>query len=103
MSVDLLHKKLKKARRIGKLPKVVIPVHLAGEPCDMESIKTLSHEFGFKIIEDASHAVGGSYRGTAVGASVYSDISIFSFHPVKIITSGEEVPLSQIVQSSIKG
>ena len=89
MSISDLHTKLKNAKKTGKLPKVVIPVHLAGEPCDMASIRSLSEEFSFKIIEDASHGIGGFYKGTAIGASVYSDITIFSFHPVKIVTSGE--------------
>ncbi len=71
------------------LPKVVIPVHLAGHSCDMESIHKLSIEYGFKIIEDASHAIGASYKGFPVGNCFYSDITIFSFHPVKIITTAE--------------
>lgn len=89
MSIDCLREKLKQADQIGKLPKVVIPVHLSGEPCDMVSINELAKEFGFKIIEDASHAVGGSYKTKLIGSSAYSDITIFSFHPVKIVTSGE--------------
>lgn len=89
MSIDCLREKLKQADQIGKLPKVVIPVHLSGEPCDMVSINELAKEFGFKIIEDASHAVGGGYKTKSIGSSAYSDITIFSFHPVKIVTSGE--------------
>jgi len=71
------------------LPKVIIPVHLAGHSCDMEAIHALSEQYGFKIIEDASHAIGGSYKGMPVGCGKYSEITIFSFHPVKIITTGE--------------
>ena len=89
MSIDQLHKKLEQAKASNSIPKVVIPVHFSGEPCDMRSIKKLSDEFGFKILEDASHAIGGRYNETPIGASVYSDITVFSFHPVKIITSGE--------------
>ena len=72
-----------------KIPKVVIPVHFAGQPCDMKRIKELGDEFDFKIIEDASHAIGASYKDNSVGNCEYSDITIFSFHPVKIITTGE--------------
>lgn len=89
MSVPQLREKLETARKAGKLPKVVIPVHMTGQSCDMESIHQLGQEFGFKIIEDASHAVGARYQGKAVGCGRYSDITVFSFHPVKIITSGE--------------
>jgi len=89
MSIQNLHSKLKLAEKLGKLPKIVIPVHLTGEPCDMALIKALSDKYGFKVIEDASHAVGGRYKDAAIGASTYSDVTIFSFHPVKIITSGE--------------
>jgi len=89
MSVERLAEKLTKAEEIGRLPKVVIPVHLCGQPCDMTGIHALSRQYGFKIIEDASHAIGGLYKGEAVGNCRYSDISIFSFHPVKIITTGE--------------
>jgi len=71
------------------LPKAVIPVHLCGQPCDMAGIHALSKRYGFKIIEDASHAIGGKYRGESIGNCRYSDITVFSFHPVKIITSGE--------------
>jgi UDP-4-amino-4,6-dideoxy-N-acetyl-beta-L-altrosamine transaminase len=81
--------KLKKARKEKKLPKVVIPVHLAGQSCDMKKIYELSIEYGFKIIEDASHAIGGKYLGSPVGNCKYSDITVFSFHPVKIITTCE--------------
>ena len=89
LSIPLLQKKLLQAKRKNELPKVVIPVHLTGEPCDMAAIKALSREFGFKIIEDASHAIGAYYKGSPVGSCEYSDLSVFSFHPVKIITSGE--------------
>lgn len=89
MSVDALEEKLIHAQKIGKLPKVVIPVHLAGQSCDMEKIHALSKCFGFSIVEDASHAIGGKYQNIPVGACQYSDITVFSFHPVKIITTGE--------------
>lgn len=81
--------KLQAARQAGRLPKVVIPVHFAGRSCDMQAIAALSAEYGFRIIEDASHAVGASYKGVPVGACRYSDITVFSFHPVKIVTTGE--------------
>lgn len=89
MSVSALAEKLAGAEREGKLPKVVIPVHLAGQPCDMEGIRELGVKYGFRIIEDASHAIGGRYQGEPIGNCHYSDITVFSFHPVKIITSGE--------------
>ena len=89
LSVDSLQKKLIEAKKINSLPKVVIPVHFSGNPCDMKSIKKLSDEYGFKIIEDASHAIGASYRSNRIGNCEYSDITVFSFHPVKIITTGE--------------
>lgn len=89
LSVPCLEEKLNKAARSGRLPKVVIPVHLGGQSCDMAGIQDLSKRYGFRIIEDASHAIGGKYRGDAVGNCHYSDIAVFSFHPVKIITSGE--------------
>lgn len=89
MSIECLRTKLTLAQSSGNLPKVIIPVHLTGEPCEMLPIKRLSDEFGFKVIEDASHAIGGKYAKTAIGASTYSDITVFSFHPVKIVTSGE--------------
>ena len=89
MSVALLKRKLWAAQQSGLLPKIVIPVHLTGEPCDMAAIKKLSHEYGFKIIEDASHAIGGKYHDKPIGRCEYSDITVFSFHPVKIVTSGE--------------
>jgi UDP-4-amino-4,6-dideoxy-N-acetyl-beta-L-altrosamine transaminase len=89
MSVERLAEKLAVAENTGKLPKVLIPVHLSGQPCDMESIYALSQKYGFKIIEDASHAIGGKYKGEPIGNCRYSDITIFSFHPVKIITTAE--------------
>lgn len=84
-----LEAKLQRAEREGKLPRIVVPVHLAGQPCEMEAIRALSLAYGFKVIEDASHAIGGRYRGVPVGSCAYSDICVFSFHPVKIITTGE--------------
>lgn len=89
MSIAHLEKKLREADASGTLPKVVIPVHLSGQPCDMESIHSLSKQYGFRIIEDASHAIGSTYKGLPVGNCAYSDITVFSFHPVKIITTGE--------------
>ncbi len=89
LSVERLAENLARAEKTGKLPKVVIPVHLCGQPCDMAGIHSLSQRYGFKIIEDASHAIGGKYKGKPIGNGQYSDITVFSFHPVKIITSGE--------------
>ncbi len=89
LSVECLSEKLAKAEQTGCLPKVIIPVHLCGQPCDMAGIQGLSERYGFKIIEDASHAIGGKYRGEFIGNCRFSDITVFSFHPVKIITTGE--------------
>lgn len=89
MSVTSLTEKLVIAEKKGLLPKIVIPVHLAGQPCDMIAIHKLSKQYGFKIIEDASHAIGASYNQIKVGSCAHSDITVFSFHPVKIITTGE--------------
>ena len=89
LSIKLLSEKLIYAKQRDELPKVVIPVHLSGEPCEMVEIKALSDEFGFKIIEDALHAIGGRYHDKPIGSCEYSDITVFSFHPVKIVTSGE--------------
>jgi UDP-4-amino-4,6-dideoxy-N-acetyl-beta-L-altrosamine transaminase len=89
MSIEVLTIKLQNAKKNNLLPKVIIPVHLCGQSCDMKSIYTLSKEYGFKIIEDASHAIGGKFMGEPIGNCKYSDITIFSFHPVKIITTGE--------------
>ena len=84
-----LEAKLIEAQKINQLPKVIVPVHLTGQPCDMAAIHALSQKFGFKIIEDASHAIGGKYKGEPIGNGRFSDITVFSFHPVKIITTGE--------------
>lgn len=89
ISVDALSEKLKKAEQDGKLPKIVIPVHFAGQPSEMPAIHELSKKYGFKIIEDASHAIGASYNQIKIGSCKHSDITVFSFHPVKIITTGE--------------
>jgi len=89
MSVEALERKLLTAESNGTLPKIVVPVHLCGQPCDMQSIRMLSKKYGFKVIEDASHAIGGKYRGSYIGNCEFSDITIFSFHPVKIITTAE--------------
>ncbi len=89
MSPERLEEKLISAEKIGKLPKIVIPVHFAGQSCDMQKIYLLSKKYGFKIIEDASHAIGGKYKNKPIGSCEYSDITVFSFHPVKIITTGE--------------
>lgn len=84
-----LEKKLISAEKLGKLPKVVVPVHFSGQPCDMQAINALAQKYGFKIIEDASHAIGGKYQNEFIGSCRYSDITVFSFHPVKIITTAE--------------
>lgn len=89
MSPDELEQKLQQAKAKGRLPKVVVPVHLAGQSCDMRRIQELSVEYGFTILEDASHAIGADYLDTKVGSCAYSDMAVFSFHPVKIITTGE--------------
>lgn len=84
-----LEAKLTEAQQQNRLPKVLVAVHLCGQPCDMAAIHALSRRFNFKVIEDASHAIGGRYQGEYIGNSRYSDITIFSFHPVKIITTAE--------------
>lgn len=89
MCPDSLEYKLKKAVLENKLPKILMPVHFAGQSCDMEKIGSLAKQYGIKVIEDASHAIGAKYKNKSVGNCTYSDISIFSFHPVKIITTGE--------------
>ncbi len=89
LSVDELESKLAEAGKQGCLPKVLIPVHFAGQSCEMEKVATLSQQYGFKIIEDASHAIGGRYQKQTVGSCKFSDMTVFSFHPVKIITTGE--------------
>jgi UDP-4-amino-4,6-dideoxy-N-acetyl-beta-L-altrosamine transaminase len=87
--VKKLEEKLVVAAAVGKLPKVVVPVHFSGQPCDMQAIHALAQQYGFKVIEDASHAIGGKYQGEPIGNGRYSDITVFSFHPVKIITTAE--------------
>jgi len=89
MSVEQLRSKLLQAEQLGRLPKIVVPVHFSGQSCDMAAIHKLGQQYGFRIIEDASHAIGGRYQDKMIGGCHYSDISVFSFHPVKIITSGE--------------
>ena len=84
-----LEAKLIEAEKTGRLPKIVVPVHLTGQPCDMAAIHALGQKYGFKIIEDASHAIGGKYKGEPIGNGRFSDITVFSFHPVKIITTAE--------------
>ncbi len=84
-----LRRKLEVAEGEGRLPKVLVAVHLCGQPCDMQAIHALSQRYGFRVIEDASHAIGGKYRGEFIGSGRYSDITVFSFHPVKIITTAE--------------
>lgn len=86
---DKLAEKLEQAEQEGCLPKVLVAVHLCGQPCDMEAIHKLSRQYGFCIIEDASHAIGGKYQGEFIGNGRYSDITVFSFHPVKIVTTAE--------------
>ena len=89
ISIESLENKLKVAKQNRKLPKIVIPVHFAGQSCDMKSIHRLSKEYGFSVIEDAAHAIGAKYLDKHVGSCQYSDITVFSFHPVKSITTGE--------------
>ena len=89
MSISALEAKLIQAKATDSLPKVIIPVHLCGQSCDMKSIHALSKEYGFKVIEDASHAIGGRYLDNPIGCCEYSDITVFSFHPVKIVTTAE--------------
>jgi UDP-4-amino-4,6-dideoxy-N-acetyl-beta-L-altrosamine transaminase len=89
MSHTALREKLERAEQLGTLPKVVIPVHLTGQACNMRAIHELAHRFGFKVVEDASHAIGGRYLNAPIGNCKYSDITVFSFHPVKIITTAE--------------
>lgn len=89
MSVERLAEKLEQAKKTGTLPKVVMPVHFAGQSCDMQAIHALSEAYSFSVIEDASHAIGGAYLESRIGSCRFSDIVIFSFHPVKIITTGE--------------
>jgi UDP-4-amino-4,6-dideoxy-N-acetyl-beta-L-altrosamine transaminase len=89
MSVSALAEKLARAHKTGKLPKIVMPVHFAGQSCDMAGIAELSRRYGFSVIEDASHAIGGRYRNIPVGGCQHSSVAVFSFHPVKIVTTGE--------------
>jgi UDP-4-amino-4,6-dideoxy-N-acetyl-beta-L-altrosamine transaminase len=89
MSIQALEAKLVDAEQAGTLPKIVIPVHFSGQPCDMEKIADLADEYGFSIIEDASHAIGARYHEEPIGCCHYSDVTVFSFHPVKIITTAE--------------
>ena len=89
MCLTALEQKLEKANKSGMVPKVVIPVHFAGQSCEMDRIKEFADQYGFSIIEDASHAIGGRYRNTSIGSCTFSDMTVFSFHPVKIITTGE--------------
>jgi len=89
ISIDALKQKLLQAKQDNRLPKVLIPVHFSGQPCEMKEIKKLSEQFGFAIIEDAAHALGAEYLGEQVGSCTYSDLTIFSFHPAKMITCGE--------------
>lgn len=89
MSVEKLEQKLVVAKEQGKLPKVVIPVHFSGQSCEMDRISILAKEYGFTVIEDASHAIGGCYKGQEVGSCTYSDMTVFSFHPVKVVTTAE--------------
>ncbi|WP_347330273.1 UDP-4-amino-4,6-dideoxy-N-acetyl-beta-L-altrosamine transaminase [Marinimicrobium locisalis] len=89
MSVSELASRLESANARGELPKVIIPVHLCGQPCDMREIHELAQQYGVRLIEDAAHALGATYQGEPVGNGRYSDITVFSFHPVKMITTGE--------------
>lgn len=89
LSLTALADKLEKAEQAGRLPKILVPVHFSGQPCDMRGIAALAKRYGFRVIEDASHAVGADYLGEKVGNCRHSDITVFSFHPVKIITTGE--------------
>ncbi len=89
IDVGILEKKLIKAKKINKLPKIVVPVHFSGQPTEQDKIHKLSKKYGFKIIEDASHSLGATYKGEKIGSCKWSDITVFSFHPVKIITTIE--------------
>lgn len=89
LDATALEDKLVQGERTGVLPRVVLPVHFAGQPCDMERIVSLAERYGFTVIEDASHALGGRYRQTRIGSCAFSAMTVFSFHPVKIITTGE--------------
>ena len=89
LSVEALAAKLERANRLGRLPKIVVPVHFGGRPCDMPAIAELAEKYGFRVVEDASHAMGAEIASGKVGACAHSDIAVFSFHPVKILTTGE--------------
>lgn len=89
MDLNALEEKLINAEKNGQLPDVVVPVHFSGQPCDMRAVHALAKKYGFKVIEDASHAIGAKYASNPVGSCEFSDITVFSFHPVKIITTGE--------------
>ena len=89
LSISALESKLRSAQKAGSLPKVLVAVHFAGQPCDMKEISRLSVRYGFQVIEDAAHAIGSRYKESVTGSCQYSDITIFSFHPVKVITSAE--------------
>jgi UDP-4-amino-4,6-dideoxy-N-acetyl-beta-L-altrosamine transaminase len=89
LSVDALEQKLTVAEKQGKLPKAIVPVHFSGQSCEMDRIAALAQRYGFCVIEDASHAIGANYQGKPVGSCQFSDMAVFSFHPVKIITTGE--------------
>jgi UDP-4-amino-4,6-dideoxy-N-acetyl-beta-L-altrosamine transaminase len=89
MSPNALEEKLAAAARDGRLPKIIVPVHFAGQSCEMDRIRALASRYGIHVIEDASHAIGASYRGRPVGTCDWSDICVFSFHPVKIVTTAE--------------
>lgn len=89
MDMTLLAEKLERAQAEGRLPKVVVPVHMTGRSCDMKALDALRKTYGFRVVEDASHAIGARYNGQPVGSCAFSDLCVFSFHPVKIITTGE--------------
>lgn len=89
MCPKTLEAKLIAAKSVGQLPKVIIPVHMAGHSCDMRAIGELANQYGVKVIEDASHGIGGTYQSQRIGSCQYSDITVFSFHPVKIVTTAE--------------
>ena len=89
IDLEILKQKLKIAKKKNKLPKIIVTVHMAGQSCKMKEIKKLSTRYNFKIIEDASHCIGAKYNNRPVGSCQFSDMAIFSFHPVKIITTGE--------------
>jgi UDP-4-amino-4,6-dideoxy-N-acetyl-beta-L-altrosamine transaminase len=89
LSIPALSDKLALAAKCGKLPKILIPVHFAGQSCDMEAVAKLSQQYGFKVIEDAAHGIGGRYQDRPIGCCEFSDLTVFSFHPVKIVTTAE--------------